>query len=827
MRKTLLIALLAACSQPMFSRTTIIHNEPDSVYLFSYTTLPDEGRGGLKLAWSTDANQWMSIGNGYSFLKCDYGPWGHEKRMFAPELYRLDDGSWYCTWQLNPGGKEYGGATSADLMSWNPQIYFPSSESSAYMPAIVSAVTPQSIVLGDEALNGHMQKISLAELKALEHYVDHRHYRAMLHDERTESDAQRFANLNGVTADIAVMPQQTKPISDKLIGIFFEDINYAADGGLYAELIQNRGFEYSPADRGNWHSTYAWQVKGNGMTLSTDTVAPIHPNNPNYAILTVNQPGAALINEGFDGIPVVKGDKYDFSVYTKMMQGKGGKLLVRLVDGNGNVLAQTTLKGISSDWKKQQVQLTATAGSTSAVLEIIPETAGSYGIDFVSLFPQKTYKNRKNGLRADLAQTLEGLNPQFVRFPGGCVAHGNGIENIYHWKNTIGPVEARKPMPNLWGYQQSMGLGYHEYFQFCEDLGAIPVPVVAAGVPCQNSGHHHDGRACGAGQQGGIPMDEMGAYLQDIFDLIEYANGDAKKSEWGRKRAANGHPKPFNLKYVGIGNEDLITDVFAERFEYLYNGVKARYPEIVVIGTVGPFYEGSDYEAGWKLATELDVPMVDEHYYNTPGWFIHNQDFYDRYDRNKSKVYLGEYAAHLPSRKSTIETALAEALFLTSVERNGDVVEMTSYAPLLAKENHTQWNPDLIYFNNTEVKPTVGYYTQQMYGQNEGDTYVASRIKTNQNNDGVNKRIGSSIVTDAKTGDAIIKLVNMLPVAVATNVDFPMMDGMNPTAQTTILTGAPDSTTALPVQGEMQVSENFAYEMPAYSFTVIRVKKNK
>lgn len=362
------------------------------------------------------------------------------------------------------------------------------------------------------------------------------------------------------------------------------------------------------------------------------------------------------------------------------------------------------------------------------------------------------------------------LHPRFVRFPGGCVAHGNGIDNIYRWKNSVGPLEARKPMGNLWGYHQTLGLGYFEYFQFCEDIGAEPLPVLAAGVPCQNSACI-PGKPLSGGQQGGIPMEEMGAYVQDILDLIEYANGDPKKSKWAKMRAEAGHPEPFNLKYVGIGNEDLITPVFEERFEMIFKAVKEKYPEITVIGTVGPFYEGTDYEAGWKFATRLNVPMVDEHYYNTPGWFINNQDYYDRYDRAKPKVYLGEYAAHLPGRPNNIETALAEALYLTSVERNGDIVSMTSYAPLLAKEGHTQWNPDLIYFNNREVKPTVGYYTQLLYGQNSGDSYLPADRKIDNPRQDVQKRIGTSVVRDSKTGDWIVKLVNLLPVPVKAKVE--------------------------------------------------------
>ena len=504
---------------------------------------------------------------------------------------------------------------------------------------------------------------------------------------------------------------------------------------------------------------------------------------------------------------------------------KGGKVIVRLLDDEGKEVAKSSVRVAAGKWKKQSAVLTAQADVDAAVLSVEPEVTGELHLDMVSLFPQETFKGRKNGLRADLAQTLADLHPRFVRFPGGCVAHGNGIDNIYRWKNSVGPLEARKPMGNLWGYHQTLGLGYFEYFQFCEDIGAEPLPVLAAGVPCQNSACI-PGKPLSGGQQGGIPLEEMDAYVQDILDLIEYANGDPKKNKWAKMRAEAGHPKPFNLKYIGIGNEDLITPIFEERFEMIFKAVKEKYPEITVIGTVGPFYEGTDYEAGWKFATRLKVPMVDEHYYNTPGWFINNQDYYDRYDRTKPKVYLGEYAAHLPGRPNNIETALAEALYLTSVERNGDIVSMTSYAPLLAKEGHTQWNPDLIYFNNREVKPTVGYYTQQLYGQNSGDTYLPADRKIDNPRQDVQKRIGTSVVRDSKTGDWIVKLVNLLPVPVKAKVEG-LAQTENGKAVLQVLSGKPTDKNVRPVKKDVFVTELSQYEMPAYSLSVIRIKSDE
>ena len=831
MKKTLLSLAIAslAAGQPVCATVEKIYNEPDSVYLFSYAHPKDEGRSGLKFAWSPDGDKWLSVSDGFAYLKCDFGRWGSEKRMIKPLLEKAEDGRWYCRWQLTPSGKVWGTSCSSDLLKWSPQQYVNAAE-----PVVPRLVTARQIVLNKDTLNGYIQKVPYTDIEQLIRFAEHKKYRDIQNNERAEQDAVRFAGLMPVTATIKVDAGQVKPISEHLVGIFFEDINYAADGGLYAELIQNRDFEYSVKDgsREGWDNGYAWSVRQleGASTVTIASENPLHENNPHYAVLQV-KPGVTLQNDGFDGISLKKGERYDFSLFARLPENsKGGKILVRLLDQAGKEVAQSAVHVSSKEWKQQRTVLIANADVHAAVLSLEPKLTGTVHLDMISLFPQNTFKGRKNGLRADLAQTLADLHPRFVRFPGGCVAHGDGVDNIYDWKGSIGALEERKPLRNLWGYHQTRGLGYHEYFLFCEDMGAEPVPVVAAGVPCQNSGtcsHHSVGELGCGGQQGGIPMEEMPQYVQDVLDLIEYANGDAKKTVWGKKRAQAGHPKPFNLKYIGIGNEDLITDIFEERFTMIFNAVKEKYPEVTVIGTVGPFYEGSDYEEGWKFATKMGIPMVDEHYYNTPGWFINNQDFYDRYDRNKAKVYLGEYAAHLPGRPNNIETALAEALYLTSVERNADVVTMTSYAPLLAKEGHTQWNPDLIYFNNTEVKPTVGYYAQQMYGQNVGSEYIASSVTLDNTQDAVEKRIGVSVVRDGKTGDMIVKLVNLLPVAVNAQVELPSLEGMDTTAVKTVLAGKPTDKQTRPVSGTMEVSEKFGYELPAYSFTVIRINKNK
>jgi len=843
----------------------ISRDEPDSVYLFSYATLKNDNKNGLHFAWSRNKADWHRIGNEFSFLRSDYGRWGTQKKMFSPFLLRNPDGSWQCVWSVNNTDHTFARATSKDLINWKPQSYpeiqgklavlqpvltyepanknytlaYTSSDNKYYQltstdfktytaPSVITATVynDPSITLNltGVAVRGQVHRVAWSVVGQLIKAYELKQYQGQLSNEATAQDGQRFAGLKAVNATITVHPESAKQISNLLTGVFFEDINYAADGGLYAELIQNRDFEYNLSDKEGrdpfWNSRHSWKATGGQTGFSIDSVAPIHTNNSHYAVLEVGDTGGGLTNGGFDGIPVKKGHAYNFSLFTKILQGKVDRLKVTLKDPvTKTVLAETTLNLTAGGWKNYKANLVATGNASAAVLEIAPAGKGKLALDLISLFPANTFKGHKNGLRADLAQTVADIHPKFVRFPGGCVAHGDGIDNIYRWKNTIGPLESRVPQRNLWGYHQTAGLGYFEYFQFCEDIGAAPLPVLAAGVPCQNSA------VGGAGQQGGIPMAEMGAYIQDILDLVEWANGDAKTT-WGKKRAEAGHPKPFNLKYIGIGNEDLISDVFEERFAMIFEAIKKKYPEITVIGTVGPNAEGSDYEEGWDFATKLKVPMVDEHYYQNTGWFINNQDYYDRYDRTKSKVYLGEYAAFLPGRPSNIETALSEALYMTTLERNGDVVSMASYAPMLAKEGHTQWNPNLIYFNNTEVKPTVGYEVQKLYGVNAGDKYLPADIVVSNEQESVKRRIAYSLVMDAKTKHLFIKIVNLLPVAVNTKINLNGITIADPKGTRTVLKGDPADKNARPVVSSYTVKEQSELELPAYSFTVIRVKTN-
>jgi alpha-L-arabinofuranosidase len=837
----------------------LLANEIDSAYLFSYTTEKDNGRSGLHFAWSLDGAKWDLVCNEHGYLKSDYGQWGSQKQMNSPYLFQTPNGEWHCIWSLNETGNQFAHAASADLVTWGRQAYPYLPQNQTFRQPVVhydnnsgqyiityrsgnqyyktstkdfktfdaaTSITAAgykddrvTVDLPVGAVSGTIRKVPWSLVLQLADAWVLQDRKNILTRESFNTDSERYGNLKQLAATITVQPENKKSISDLLIGVFFEDINYAADGGLYAELIQNRDFEYTPADRNyrdsTWHSKHSWTTGGEQLSFSIDSTAPLHINNPHYAVLDAAQTGGALINSGYDGIPLKKGDEYEFSFFAKNSDGKNRSILVKLVAPDGSTLAQASVPANARKWKKYTAVLVAANDAKDARLELQPQTAGRIMLDMISLFPKKTFKNRKNGLRPDLAATVAAIRPRFIRFPGGCVAHGDGLENIYRWKNTVGPLEARKPQPNIWRYHQSAGLGYFEYFQYCEDIGAQPLPVLAAGVPCQNSAIGPKG----GGQQGGIPMSEMDEYVQEILDLVEWANGPAN-SKWGKLRAEAGHPAPFNLKYIGIGNEDLITDIFEERFNMIYKALQQKHPEITVIGTVGPFHSGTDYEQGWALAGKLNVPMVDEHYYETPGWFINNQHFYDNYDRSKPKVYLGEYA----SRGNTLFNALAEALYLTNVERNADVVHMTSYAPLLAKEKHTQWNPDLIYFNNTEVKPTVNYEVQKLFGNNAGNQYLPSNIQLTSDDEAVKKRIGVSVVRNTADGSVAVKLVNLLPVPTAIKLNLNGL-GVGTKAERSVMQGQPGDKSVEVKATVVSVGNELIDTLAPYSFTVYKLSK--
>ncbi len=821
MKHLFLTASLAVASLSAFA------NRPDSVWVRPEV---NNGTRSMQIAYSIDKKHWTHVN--CNLFESDYGTWGSEKKLYYPVL-SYDGKTYRAVFIPNLKNGQMGVTESEDFALWKPQDY----------PYVAENEFPNIVAKQEKASQDNIIRIPYEGLQNLFN-------KQMLANQNNAWERDDFLGATevlktakGINATLKVNMNDVKDISPDLMGIFFEDISYAADGGLYAELIQNRDFEYTADDHRGWDAKTAWKLEGEGTTWTIETQAPIHKNNAHYAVLKTTTPGAKLTNEGWDGIPLQKGKKYDFSLFTK----GAGPLRVSLVEGK-TIIASKTFKA-TKEWRQQKVVLTASQSADKASLVIEPLEVGSIHLDFISLFPQETFKGHPNGLRKDLAEVIADLKPRFVRFPGGCATHGQGIDNIYHWQATVGELWERQPDMNIWSYHQTRGLGFHEYFQFCEDIGAEPLPVLAAGVPCQNSWKG------GAGQQGGLPFEAdlqgkpspytymgkpltMESYLQELLDLIEWANGDAKTSELAKIRAKAGHPKPFNLKYLGIGNEDLISDTFLKRYHFLIEGIQKVHPEITIVGTVGPFWEGSDYEYGWREAKAKNIPIVDEHYYNSINWYFHHRDFYDNYDRQGTKVYLGEWA----SKGNNVINALMEAAYLANVERNADVVVMSSYAPLLAKEGHTSWNPDLIYFNNKEVKPTANYFVQRAYGQNAGDKYVYSDLqasytstdgKLTLQSDRLTEYIDKSVVIDSRTGDIIIKVVSLLPTETDLSIALGegTLNGYNTKADFTVMAGDVNP------KGErdwktnetktITVSDTFNAKIPANSFSIIRIKKNK
>ena len=644
-------------------------------------------------------------------------------------------------------------------------------------------------------------------------------------------------------------PKGGKAISDELIGIFFEDISSSADGGLFAELVQNGSFEYSPVERDGWGPGTAWRMIRPGHSLGYMEPRmdnPLNANNPTYMRLHTERvkeysdyrgwKGFGIQNDGFDGFSVKAGAKYDFSAFFRNI-GDAKQVRVVLVEEqprqgwmprDPKLLAEAVFDVSSTSWKKYEAVLTPESDSKNALLQILVLNTGDLDVDFVSLMPEETFKG--HGLRPDLAQALADLQPRFMRFPGGCVVHGggDGFWNTYRWKNTVGPREQRKQMKNTWGYHQSLGLGYYEYFQFCEDLKMQPVPILPCGVSCQgaNGGWGMPGQA-----QDVVPMSEMDEWVQDALDLIEWANGDVN-TKWGRVRAEQGHPAPFNLKYLGIGNEEKISPEFNERFTYMYNKITAAHPEIVIVGTAGPgSHAGNpDYENGWKLADELQMPIMDEHYYEPRDYFLSKRQ-YDQYPRDrKTKVYLGEYAA----KDKKLIDALAEGLYLLHVERNGDVVCMTSYAPLFARKKAENWNPDLIYYDNERSFLTCSYYVQQLFGQSSGQYYYGDCVRFDGDAAGVEQpqpdvHYGQSVVLNVKTRKLFVKLCNATSGAKIARLDLSRFKGIKKAVKT-VLTGKPDDENnyetqpIVPVKETIDASSKMTLNVAPYSFVMLEIQ---
>ncbi|PPK85043.1 alpha-L-arabinofuranosidase [Neolewinella xylanilytica] len=635
-----------------------------------------------------------------------------------------------------------------------------------------------------------------------------------------------------LTAQVELTVHVDQPqfeISPTMYGIFFEDINFAADGGIYAELVKNRSFEFDRPLMG-------WQREdragGAGATLVENEQA-IRPDNPRYLTVTVDATDGAYVlrNEGFRGMGIKAEETYDFSVLARNATGDLN-LAIALTDTSGQVIgrSEVPLDAAGADYSAVTASLTADRTDARARLELIFTGRGTVELDMISLFPRHTWKDRPGGLRKDLVSLLDSLEPGFVRFPGGCIVEGRDLANRYQWKKTVGDVEDRKLIVNRWNtefnyprnapdYYQSYGLGFYEYFLLSEDLGAEPLPILNCGMACQfNTGEV-------------VAMDELDPYIQDALDLIEFANGDAT-TRWGKLRAEMGHPEPFGMEYLGVGNEQWGPE-YVERYQAFTDVLRAEHPEITLVTTVGPFPDGDRFDYLWGELNKLDPQVVDEHYYRPPEWFLANAGRYDDYDRNGPAIFAGEYAAHGPSddrpeSRNNWLSALTEAAFMTGLERNGDVVRLTSYAPLMAHLDAWQWRPDLIWFDNLDVGPTPNYHVQRLFSNNAGTHGIPALANgaplTGQDS------LYASAVLDTIAGTVIVKMVNAggqpaplsvrLPGKTATTkanltvlrsngiMDYntvgtpsirPKTEQINPVGQGTKLTLPPQSVTVLTV----------------------------
>ncbi|WP_442589760.1 alpha-L-arabinofuranosidase C-terminal domain-containing protein [Pedobacter sp. AW31-3R] len=561
----------------------------------------------------------------------------------------------------------------------------------------------------------------------------------------------------------------TAQVQPEMWGVFFEDINMGADGGIYAELIKNRSFEFYKPLMG-WTTQGSKMKEGDFLVLNRQES---HANNPRF--LRVNSTAAkrgdlGMVNEGFRGIGVKKGLKYDFSVLYRQAAA-GVKLHVELIDSTGRVLGSGTLnpETAGNQWTSQSVSFTANETVEKAKFNLWFEGAGKIDLDMISLFPGDTWKNRKGGLRGDMVQMLADMKPGFVRFPGGCIVEGHDLSVRYQWKKTIGPVESRELIVNRWNsefahrpapdYYQTFGLGFYEYFQLSEDIGAAPLPILNCGMACQfNTGEV-------------VPLEDLDPYIQDALDLIEFANGDSN-TPWGKVRTDMGHPAPFNLTMLGVGNENWGPQ-YLERLALFTKAIKSKYPEIKLVNSSGTDPDGERFDLLNTSLRKMKADIIDEHYYRSPEWFLSNANRYDNYDRNGSKVFAGEYAAQSvaiakPTNKNNWECAISEAAFLTGLERNAGVVHMASYAPLFAQADGWQWTPDMIWVDNLNIYGTPNYYVQKLYSLNKG-TDVVSILGDNKIISGQDS-IYASAVIDRKTNEVIIKVINASSVEKSRNV---------------------------------------------------------
>ena len=622
-------------------------------------------------------------------------------------------------------------------------------------------------------------------------------------------------------------------VQPTMYGIFFEDINYAADGGLYGELVKNRSFEFPDALMG-WKAFGKFEVKNDGP----------FERCPHYVVLNYsghNDAATGLQNEGYFGIGIEKDEEYRFSVWAKTVSGDAN-VEVSLVDESTmeehQEFATAELKVSGNEWKKYELILKSPKTVQKANLRLLLKGKNGVALEHVSLFPKHTFKDRENGMRRDLAQALYDLHPGVFRFPGGCIVEGSSLDQRYQWKNTIGPVENRPLNGNRWlstfnyrlfpDYYQSYGLGFYEYFLLSEDIGAEPLPVLNVGMACQFQ-NPNDPSAH-------VAVKDLQPYIQDCLDLIEFANGDVNTT-WGKKRAEMGHPAPFNLKFLAVGNEQW-DDLYYERLRPFVKAIKAKYPNIKLIGTSGPDSEGEMFEKGWKAMKELKADLVDEHFYRDEHWFLSHGLRYEGYDRKGPKVFAGEYACHGKGKKwNHFETSLYEAAFMTDLERNADVVNMATYAPLFAHVDGWQWRPDMIWYDNTRMFKSVSYYVQQMYACNKGTnvlplTMNGKSVAGQEGQDG----LFASAVVDKKKGEIIVKVANTSDKAQDVTLNLNGLKGSRSATATTLQSDNMDAENTLDNPNLIRPVETTATcvnkknmtvlndKLPAKSFRMYKIK---
>ena len=637
-------------------------------------------------------------------------------------------------------------------------------------------------------------------------------------------------------------------ISPTMYGIFFEDINFGADGGLYAEFIKNRSFEF-PEPLMGWDKL---QSRGAQGTLSIRDDDPFvmgttygEPANSHYLRIDVEKPGKGfgLTNEGFRGIGLHKGEQYWFSLFARSSSDKMG-CKVELIAPDGRKIAESHLGGITRNWARHIFSMTASDTEAQAKLNLIVTGSGVLDVDMISLFPEDSavldpsYSMPIPGLRKDLVQMLANMKPGFLRFPGGCIVEGYDLSLRYQWKNTIGEISQRKLIKNRWNtefrhrlttdYYQSFGLGFYEYFLLCEKIGAEPMPIINCGMACQfNSAEL-------------VPMDQLGPLVQDALDLIEFANGPPN-SKWGKVRADMGHPKPFNMKMIGIGNEQWGPQ-YIERYKIFAGAIKAKYPDMQLIAATGSdatiFPNGqTEIDFLWSNWRKLKPEFVDEHFYRKPEWFLENVDFYDKYDRQGPKLFVGEYAAQSvgvgsPDNRNNLKCALYEAAFMTGMERNADLVRMTCYAPLFGHEQAWQWRPDLIWFDNLTVYGSVNYYVQKLFSLNLGTHLLNAKVEDIPSLDGRKKALNLNSTFDKNASEVILKAVNVSNEVVKTAINLQGVKKAGPDGTAIVLSSEKltdensltEPKKIYPKTITVKINDpQFLYAFQPYSLTVLRI----